>query len=169
MLSVIRKIRPGTWPELGLAMFLLVTGILVLVDSSRIPTSFAQRGPIGPAAVPTAIGIGLVVVSLVLTILVLRGHFAEPEDGEDVDVSHGTDWRTALLLGGSFLGNAVLMQPLGWPISGALLFWSSAFILGNRRYVRNAIIALVLSFSSYLLFSTVLGLELPAGPLEGLI
>ena len=148
--------------------FLFLVGALVLFDASRIPTSFTQRGPVGPAAVPVVVGVALLVVAALWALEVLRGHQAEPEDGEDIDLSSGTDWRTVLLLGGCFIANAVLIQPLGWPISGALLFWGSAFALGSRRYLRNAVIALALSIGSYLLFSLALGLELPGGPLEGL-
>jgi putative tricarboxylic transport membrane protein len=167
MKTAVQRIRG--LPELGMALFLLLLGTFVLVDASQIPTSFSQRGPVGPAAVPFFVGTGLLVTAVLLVIEVLRGHRAVPEDGEDLDLSSGTDWRTLLLIAGFFLANAVLIQPLGWPVSGAILFWGSAYALGSRHYIRNGLIAVALSVGSYLLFALVLGLPLPAGLLGGIL
>ena len=59
--------------------------------------------------------------------------------------------------------------PLGWPFSGAILFWGSAFALGSRHYLRDAVIALVLSFGSWYLFAFGLGVVLPVGILKGIL
>lgn len=155
--------------ELGMALFLLVLGAVVLIDATQIPASFTQRGPIGPAAVPFTVAGALLLTGVLLAVDVLRGHQAEPESGEDIDLSGGADWKTVLLLVGFFLANAVLIQPLGWPLSGALLFWGCAYAFGSRNYVRNGVIALAISMSTYLLFAKVLELELPAGVLSGVI
>ena len=66
------------------------------------------------------------------------------------------------MLAAAFVANALLIEPLGWPISGAILFWGSAFALGSRHYLRDAVIALVLSFGSWYLFAFGLGVG-PAG------
>ena len=63
----------------------------------------------------------------------------------------------------------MLIEPLGWPLSGSLLFWGGAFALGSRAPLRDVPIALAMGFGSYYLFAHVLGLYLPAGPLEGVI
>ena len=75
----------------------------------------------------------------------------------------------SLLLAAAFLANALLIEPLGWPFSGAILFWGSAFALGSRHYVRDAVIALVLSFGSWYLFALGLGMVLPVGILKGIL
>ena len=49
------------------------------------------------------------------------------------------------LLAGVFLGDAVLIAPLGFPIAGALLFWGSAYALGSRGLPRDPLIAAGLS------------------------
>jgi putative tricarboxylic transport membrane protein len=73
------------------------------------------------------------------------------------------------LLAGAFLANIVLIEPLGWPLSGALLFFGGALALGSRTPLRDIVVSLALGFGSYYLFNHALGLALPAGVLEGLI
>jgi putative tricarboxylic transport membrane protein len=155
--------------ELGVAVFLAALGVLVLVDAARLPTDFAQRGPVGPAAVPVVVGSALLVLAVLLALDVLRGGHGEAEMGEDIDLSHPSDWRTVLLLIGAFLANVVLVDRLGFPLSGAILFWGAAYALGSRHWVRDPIIALALSFLTYFIFARGLGIGLPAGVLEGVV
>jgi len=155
--------------ELGVSALLLVLGVVVLVDAARIPTDFTQRGPVGPAAVPVVVGVALLALAVLLALDVLRGGHGESETGEDVDLGHGSDWRTVLLLIGAFLANAVLIERVGWPISGAVLFWGAAYALGSRHLLRDPLIAVVLSVLTYLVFARGLGIGLPAGVLEGIL
>jgi putative tricarboxylic transport membrane protein len=148
--------------ELGICVLLAVLGVLVLTDAIRIPTDFAQRGPVGPKAVPVVVGVLLLVVAALLVRDVLRG---ESETGEDVDLAAPTDWRTVLLLSAAFLANAALIGVVGFPISGAILFWGAAYALGSRSLVRDPLIAAGLSIVTYVLFNNLLGVPLPGGPL----
>jgi putative tricarboxylic transport membrane protein len=155
--------------EYGVALFLGALGLLVIVSALLLPESRIVRGPVGPAAVPVLVGALLVIVSVFLALDVKRGGRGEPEGGEDIELGGGTDWRTVALLAAAFLSNAFLIEPLGWPISGAILFWGSAFALGSRHYVRDAAIALVLGVGSWYLFVLGLGISLPVGILEGIL
>jgi len=155
--------------ELGVALFLGVIGLVVLVSALMLPESRIVRGPVGPAAVPTVVGGLLIVVAVFLAVDVLRGGRGEPEGGEDVELGAGTDWRTVGLLAVAFLSNALLIERLGWPLSGAILFWGSAFALGSRHPVRDAVIALVLGVGSWYLFVLGLGISLPVGVLRGIL
>jgi putative tricarboxylic transport membrane protein len=128
-----------------------------------------QRGPVGPKTVPIVVGIGLLVIAALLAVDVLRGGRGQAETGEDVDLSEPADWRTVLLLAGVFLGTAVLIEPLGFPIAGALLFWGAAFALGSRSVDRDPLIAAVLSLVTYAVFNNLLGVPLPGGPLMGVL
>src|SRR5687768_1083056 len=155
--------------ELGVALFLGALGLLVIISGLLLPESAIARGPVGPAAIPVVVGGLLVVVSVVLAVDVRRGGRGEPEGGEDIELGGGTDWRTVLLLAAAFLSNALLIEPLGWPLSGAILFWGCALALGSRHYVRDAAIALVLGVGSWYLFVLGLGISLPVGILEGIL
>jgi putative tricarboxylic transport membrane protein len=155
--------------ELGVCVLLLVLGVLVLTDAVSMDTDFAQRGPVGPTTVPLVVGILLLVVAVLLAVDVLRGGRGEAEGGEDVDLTEPGDWRTVALLVGVFLANAVLIEPLGFPISGALLFWGSAYALGSRNLTRDPLIAAGLSLAAFLVFNNLLGVPLPGGPLMGVL
>jgi putative tricarboxylic transport membrane protein len=155
--------------ELGVAVLLLALGGLVLWDASQINTGLAQAGAVGPKAVPFLIGAMLIVCAVFLAVDVLRGGHAEAEGGEDVDLSHPSDWRTVALLVAAFLANVVLITPVGWWFSGAVLFWGCAYALGSRHYVRDAAIAFAMSFATYYIFAAGLGIGLPAGVLQGIL
>ena len=152
-----------------MCVFLAGLGALVLWDASQTSRNLVQRGPVGPTAIPIGIGIALIVLAVLLARDVLRGGHGESEAGEDVDLSHTSDWRTVLLLIAAYLVNVALIERLGWPISGALLFWGAAYALGSRNFLRDPLIAFALSFLSYFVFARQLGIGLPAGILEGII
>ncbi|OUC97450.1 tripartite tricarboxylate transporter TctB family protein [Streptomyces swartbergensis] len=155
--------------ELGVCALLLALGVLVLTDALTMDVDIAQRGPIGPKTVPVVVGAGLLVIAALLAVDVLRGGRGQAETGEDVDLSEPADWRTVLLLAGVFLGSAVLIEPLGFPVAGALLFWGAAFALGSRRIDRDPLIAAGLSLVTYVVFNNLLGVPLPGGPLMGVL
>ncbi|MBD9732883.1 tripartite tricarboxylate transporter TctB family protein, partial [Streptomyces sp. H28] len=155
--------------ELGVCALLLVIGVLVLTDAVTMDVDLTQRGPVGPRTVPFVVGGGLLAVAALLAVDVLRGGRGRAEGGEDVDLSEPADWRTVLLLSGVFLGSAVLIEPLGFPVAGALLFWGAAFTLGSRRLDRDPLIAAVVSLVAYAVFNHLLGVPLPGGPLMGVL
>lgn len=155
--------------ELGVAGFLLLVGTVVVVDAARLPESIGQVGAVGPKAVPFVVGALLIGTAVLLAIDVLRGGTGEAEAGEDVDLAHPADWRTVALLAGSFLANAFLIERIGWPLSGALLFFGAAYALGARRLLPLVGVSLAMSFGSQLLFAHGLGVSLPAGVLSQVI
>jgi putative tricarboxylic transport membrane protein len=155
--------------EYGVALFLGALGILVIVQALLLPESRIARGPVGPAVVPLVVGSLLVGVAAFLALDVFRGGRGEPEGGEDIELTGRSDWRTVAMLAAAFLANALLIESLGWPLSGAILFWGSAFALGSRHHVRDAIIAVVLGVGSWYLFVLGLGISLPVGILKGIL
>ncbi|MGW3731192.1 tripartite tricarboxylate transporter TctB family protein [Streptomyces sp. NPDC000851] len=155
--------------ELGVCVLLLALGVLVLTDALTMDVDIAQRGPVGPKTVPIVVGAGLLLIAALLAVDVLRGGRGQAETGEDIDLSEPADWRTVLLLAGVFLGAAVLIEPLGFPIAGALLFWGAAFALGSRHTDRDPLLAAGLSLVTYVVFNNLLGVPLPGGPLMGVL
>jgi putative tricarboxylic transport membrane protein len=155
--------------ELGFAALLGVVGGLVLWDAATLQAPYSQADPVGPRTVPFLVGGLLLACALWLAVDVLRGGHGEAEGGEDVDLSHPTEWRVVVPLVAVFLGNVLLIDRLGWVISGALLFWGSAWALGSRHYVRDAVVSLLLSLGTFYGFYLGLGIYLPAGLLEGVL
>ncbi|WP_446211548.1 tripartite tricarboxylate transporter TctB family protein [Micromonospora sp. IBSANI012] len=155
--------------QYAVCAFLALVGGLVIVDAARTGHAISTADPIGPKPVPILLGVLLLIVAAIYAVDVARGGSGEPEAGEDVDLTTPIDWRTVLLLIGAFLVNAVLIDRLGWVISGTLLFWGSAFALGNRHHVRNLLIAVALSLITFYTFAIGLGVNLPAGVLQGIL
>ncbi|GAB2663151.1 tripartite tricarboxylate transporter TctB family protein [Kribbella swartbergensis] len=154
--------------ELGVALLLLVLGGWAVVDALRLP-DLQARGPVDAKTIPLTVGALLILTAVLLAIDVLRGGRGEQEAGEDVDLGHGSDWKTLGLLTAAFLANIMLIERLGWPVSGAVLFFGTTYALGSRHLIRNAIISIVLSVGTWYLFNLALGIALPVGILKGIL
>ncbi|RAM35459.1 tripartite tricarboxylate transporter TctB family protein [Arthrobacter globiformis] len=74
-----------------------------------------------------------------------------------------SDWRTVGLLLGSVIAFVALLEPLGWIISAAALFWLVAYALGSRRRIFDIGVGLLFSAIIQLAFGAALGLSLPSG------
>lgn len=154
--------------EYGVALLLLVLGSWAVIDGLSL-TDTSSRGPVSAKTMPVVVGLLLVAMAVLLVVDLLRGGRGEAEGGEDVDLTQGSDWRTIGLLVGSFVANALLIERVGWPISGAILFFGTTYALGARHYVRMAVIAIVLSVGSWYLFYLGLDIKLPVGLLKGIL
>jgi putative tricarboxylic transport membrane protein len=161
--------RPAGRSELGVAGLLAGLGVVVLVDALGLHAPYSQSDPVGPKAVPFIVAGLLLVCAVVLAVDVLRGGHGEAEGGEDVDLSHPTDWRTVVPLIAVFAANIALVDTLGWVISGTLLFFGSVVALGSRHYLRDLVISVLLALGSFYGFYLGLGIPLPAGLLEGVL
>ena len=157
--------RTRSWGEAAITAGLFAVGVFTIVEASTI-TVPGSANVLGPRAFPYAVGALLVAASLALAVGVLRGQRWHAEEGEDVDAGARTDWMTVAKLVASFAALVLLVEPLGWPIAATLLFAGTAWALG-ARIVRAAVIGAVLNVAVHVLFTQVLGLFLPAGPLEG--
>jgi putative tricarboxylic transport membrane protein len=155
--------------ELGVALLLAVVGAVVAWDAAGLHAPYSRSDPVGPKVVPYLVAVLLVGCAVLLVRDVLRGGRGANEDGEDVDLSHPSDWRTVVPLVAIFAANIVLIDRLGWVISGALLFWGSAWVLGSRHYLRDGLVAVALSVSTFYGFYVGLGIHLPPGLLEGVL
>jgi putative tricarboxylic transport membrane protein len=155
--------------QYGVCGFLAVVGVLVITDAARIRHIANSNDPIGPKPVPIVLGALLLLIAVLYAVDVARGGTGEAEAGEDIDVTSPIDWRTVLLLVGAFVVNLALIEPLGWVISGGVLFWGSAFALGSRHHIRNLFIAAALSLTTFYAFAIGLGVNLPAGVLQGIL
>ena len=167
--STSRRSRLAGRSELGVALLLGVVGVVVLVDAAGIHAPYSQADPVGPRTVPFLVAALLLVCAVGLAVNVLRGGHGEAEEGEDVDLTAPTEWRVVLPLVGTFVANVLLIDVLGWVISGAVLFWGSSWALGSRHPVRDAVISLALSLATFYGFYLGLGVLLPAGVLEGVL
>ena len=155
--------------ELGVAVLLAVVGVVVIVDAMGLDVPYSQSDPVGPRTVPYLVGALLLTCAVLLAVNVLRGGHGEAEEGEDVDLTAPTEWRVVVPLVLAFLANVLLIDVLGWVISGALLFFCSSWALGSRHVVRDLVISVALALVTFYGFYVGLGVLLPAGVLEGIL
>lgn len=150
-------------------VFLALLGILLLVDASTLSNNRTGVDPLGPKPAPILVGLVSLILAVALAVAVHRGDRAEAESGEDVDLDSSMDLKTVLLLVAVFVANIMLIDPLGWVISGGLLFYGSALALGSRHFVRDLFVAAALSLATFYGFAIGLGVNLPAGILQGVL
>lgn len=154
--------------ELIFASLFIVIGIVGFVAGADIRTP-PSAGVVGPQVFPFIVSGGLVLLGAGLIFQLLRGHTGAAEEGEDIDPTIKTDWLTVAKLAGFLALHLLLIEPLGWPVAAALLFFGSAWSLGAKPWWRNAIIAVVLALVLQFVFAGLLGVSLPAGfLLEGI-
>ena len=150
-----------------LAAALLAVGVYTIIDARGLNVGFGD--PIGPRVFPYVIGTGMVVLSVLLAVATARGDVAESEPGEDIDLTTPPDWLTVAKLVGVLVLNLLLVNLLGWAITGALLFAGAAWALGSRTLVRDLLVGAVLSVSSWYFFYVGLGVSLTPGVLDGIL
>jgi putative tricarboxylic transport membrane protein len=154
--------------QYGLAAFLAVVGAYVVYDATTLSDGFADQ-PVQPYAFPYVIGGVLLVLSVMLAIATARGDTPQAEEGEDVDLTQPSDWATVVKLALVFLANILLIDWLGWAITGALLFVGTAYVLGSRTLIRDIGVGVALSVGTWYGFYSGLGLAIPAGILDGVL
>jgi len=165
--------EPGARPlvdkaQYGLAAFLVLVGGYVLVDAAGLEPGFSDQ-PVQPYAVPYVVGGALVLLGALLAFATARGDLPESDEGEDIDLTQGTDVRTVGLLAAVLIVNIALINFLGWAITGALLFIGATRALGSRTLIRDIGVGVALSVGSWYAFYVGLGVPIPAGILDGVL
>lgn len=155
--------------QYGVCAALAALGALLLVDAARLAPVTTSNDPVGPKPVPVVLGILLLLTAAIYAFDVYRGGVGHSEEGEDIEPGSRADWRTVGLLLAVFGLNALLIEPLGWVISGTILFWGCAWALGNRHHIRGLLIGVALSLTTFYAFAIGLDVPLPAGILEGIL
>jgi putative tricarboxylic transport membrane protein len=146
------------WSRRIVAIGFLVVAVVVLVSAFRIPEGGGYQA-VGPRAFPLLVGGGLGAVAVIGSVQAFR-----PRDsGAAVEDDGPIAWRPVLILIAALAGYAALLIPVGYWQSTTVFFVVSARVLGSRRLVRDAVIALVLALATYVLFDRVLGIALPPG------
>jgi putative tricarboxylic transport membrane protein len=156
-----RLVRRAQVPlgQLGLAAL----GLYVTIEAESLGL-WTDLGP-GPGLLPLLLGIallGLTAAWVVQTILARRqgaGEVDEHPAGERLDGPYVIG-----IIGGLIL-LAALMDLLGFQISMALFLFIELIWLGRQRWWLSAIVALVASIGTFVLFDRVLGVALPLSSL----
>lgn len=172
--------RSGLVIPLVLAAF--STYLLIGVLTMKVPDGAAAPGP---RFFPTIILVAGYIISALLVIKYIREPEipqaatysehdavsatarAEAEAAAKVTYKTFSDWQSVGWAAGGFLAFALLLAPLGWILSAALLFWCVARSMGSTKPVVDIFVGLTMSSIAYLAFDVLLGLNLPSGILGG--
>lgn len=158
---------PAT-PRADLAAGLGVLGLggLAMWQAAAIPVSplYAQ---VGPKAVPYVVAAALMLLGLGLCVVALRGGWSQ--ELEELEDAPPLNPRALGLLLAGLLANLVLIEPLGFTLAGTVQFALVAAAFGSRAHGRNLLIAFVVALGAYGLFVKLLGVDIGAGLVEGLV
>ena len=143
----------------------VVVGVLLLVVAAVLWYDAVNLGRmvaygIGPAMMPKVIGVGLALLGLAS---IISGLKAGPLDLEVVD------WQAVWTIIGGFLVLTLFIGlGAGFIPAMTVLFVATAHAFGRRTLAVDVALGAVLATLIYLLFSKLLSLSLPQGPLERL-
>jgi len=141
----------------------------VLLAAGSLEISFgAGYDRIGPRFFPFVVAGGLILLGGLLLLDAWRTRRGEgsPEIGQAADCP--VNWTRLGWLVLALVSGAVLLEPVGFVLGAAVLFWLSARAFGSRHPVRDAAVAVAFSTAVFLSFTRGLGLMLPPGILRGL-
>jgi putative tricarboxylic transport membrane protein len=109
---------------------------------------------IGPRVFPVVVGLGIMASGVAMAL-------ARGPDAADRPL---IDWHTLGALAGVLAAYLILFVPIGFPISSTLFLVGAARILGSRSLPRDLVAGVGVSVIAYIVFTRLLGLELPGGP-----
>ena len=146
--------------QILVAAGVLAFGVALLYGTTLLPaaTGYAK---VGPRLMPTIVSGGLILLGLVLLKEALFGGFRGVDETEAAATP--TDWRAITWISAAIIANGILMVPVGFVLAGTVLFVLAARGFGNKDWVKNAIIGLIIAVVTYAFFNYGLGLGLPRG------
>jgi putative tricarboxylic transport membrane protein len=153
-----------SWGAVAVAVGLLLLGLFVGYETTMIPTT-PIYAKVGPKVFPFLIAGGMVLIAAALFPFAWSGGWRAEEDEE----AGPLDWRALGWLGFGLAFNVVFIKILGFILASTVLFVAVARAFGSRKLARDLAIAFVFAAVCYFGFVRVLGINMGAGLLEGLI
>jgi hypothetical protein len=98
-------------------------------------------------------------------LLVLCGSLVAWHSFKSVPSETTSEIGGPLVILAGLLASPLLMAPLGFVPTAAVIFTATAYGLGSRKTVRDSVIGIALSTIAFLIFSFGLNLRLPTGSL----
>jgi putative tricarboxylic transport membrane protein len=144
---------------IGLGLIVIAGVVAIDVMGMRVPPVHSK---VGPRFFPLVVSCALALAGAAVVRQSWRGTFEAEEQA-------ATDWRAVATIAAGLVAHMNLMKPAGFVVAAFVLFLSVTVAFGSRRYLRDGIVALILSLAAYLAFTRLLGLQLPAGLLQGII
>jgi putative tricarboxylic transport membrane protein len=169
----------GAAAEIALGLGIAALGAFILFETGAIKVA-PVYAKVGPRDIPILIGGILTLLGLLLAWQGWRARGRprlDPPSAMDAPGSlldapgtgGGTDWLPLAAIAVGLIQQLLLFESAGFVPTAAILFFCVAYGFGSRRYLRDAVIAILLAIVAYVGFVHVLGLHLPAGILGGVL
>ena len=162
------NIKQGAKSELAFVGSLFALGVLVFWDTWRTELPEINL-TISPKLFPYVVSVLLMVLSTILFIQVSRGNLALPEGLEPGEKIEKSDLRTFLIVLSSLFAYLLLIERGGFVIANSVTFIGISYSFGNKKLVKAAGIAVLLSTIIYFSFTKFLHVALPSGIFKGLM
>jgi putative tricarboxylic transport membrane protein len=157
---VVQEMRKRKMDPAGLVIagLLAVLAIVIAWDTSNLTLTSVYG--VGPKAMPIVVTVGLAILA--------AGNFIDGMKGDLPEREEINNRAIVRILGGLAALIAVIGFGYGFIIGTTLLFAMTAAAFGRKAFHIDLLIGFVLATAVYLMFSKLLSLALPAGPLEHL-
>lgn len=156
--------------ELIASLVIAVISLVYLINAFFIPMPSLKQ-QMGPDVFPKSIGLTMLILSGIYVFQQLRGGVKEDEDraviiGAEEKIQGKVNLKRIGFMLVLMALYVFVFERLGYAISTFLVFMAGVFYLDRRHLMRDGIIAVISSFVLYFIFTTVLRVQLPAGPLK---
>lgn len=151
------------WPEVGVAAFLVLLGLLVIADSLRVGAGWADDGP-RSGYFPFYIGLLLVGTSgYILIVQLLRWR------NDKAEFAQRSQLRSVFAVLVPLVVYVALIAGIGIYVASALLIGYFMRRHGGYRVLPALVVALAVPIAFFLVFERWFVVLLPKGPLERLL
>jgi putative tricarboxylic transport membrane protein len=154
-----KRVKGFDVAEFGVGLALIAIAVVVWIDASFLAPGSIYG--VGPSAAPKIVAIGLAVLGFATLLATLRGTPSEIES---------TDWTAVFVILAGFAALvALIARGGGFIAASTILFAATTWAFGRRAVVTDAVLGFVLATCIYFVFTKLLTLGLPKGPLERLL
>lgn len=144
--------------------FAVVSASIYLYATGQFSTLHLSD-PLGPQAFPRLLGIGLLLTAVGLLVETLRARKSGSPAGEEKASGEG---RCYVVVVGATIWTALYFATfewLGYAISTSIYLLTLMAYFRRGKWTSNGLTSVLYSFGSYLIFTKLLLVPLPAGPL----
>lgn len=153
--------------ELFIGLGVAALGVFIAVETSQIAVA-PLYAKIGPGVIPYLVAGGLILLGLLFAVNAARGS-APAAQPRETPPAEAHDWRALVVISAGLIVQMLLLERAGFIIASIVLFVCVSFGFGSRRYLRDVIIAILLTIAVYVGFTRGLNLPLPAGLLKDML
>ncbi|MHA7879015.1 MAG: tripartite tricarboxylate transporter TctB family protein [Saccharospirillum sp.] len=150
------------WLSLAFLIFCLLYGYAAFISIDAALPPFAKFSPVWPSSFPKILAVLGMILALGQLTVWHRTNPAGDIDRRNLGQYH---WKITAAILALMVAYALLLRTLGFVLATVLFLVISAWVLGERRWLRLLCIAAVSSIAIWYLVDPVLGIFLRPWPL----